>query len=201
MNSDDTHMTTAVEGAGTITGESNPKFAGEDRIAVTITRMAEQSGTSRGFIVSVAALVVALVAAGLSVWALMKEPSDQQPQVFTGTTTDDPKGSICEAFNVIRNGVQINTNLQPPGGPEDVTGSMAVAANARLALYDGGQYLLARLQPDTPTELADAVRKFANNLMDIGARSTSGIPNSDPGQAARLKQADEANATITNLCK
>ena len=112
----------------------------------------------------------------------------------------DAKGSICQAFNVVRNGVQINTNLQPPGGPEDVTGSMAVAADARSALYDGGQYLLARLEPGTPPELADAIRKFANNLMDIGARSTSGIPNSDPDQAGRLKEADAANATITNLC-
>jgi hypothetical protein len=164
--------------------------------------MAEHSESSRGFIVSVIALVVALVAVGLAVWAVMKGPSDSESaSVFTGTTTGDPKGSICEAFNVIRNGVQINTNLQPPGGPEDVTGSMAVAANARLSLYDGGQYLLARLEPRTPPELADAVRKFANNLMDIGARSTSGIPNSDPGQAARLKAADEANASITNLCK
>ncbi len=97
--------------------------------------------------------------------------------------------------------MQINTNLEPPGGPEDVTGAMAVAANARLALYDGGQYLLARLEPGTPPELADAIRKFANNLMDIGARSTSGIPNSDPDQAGRLKEADAANATITDLCK
>ena len=169
----------------------------------TISRMSEPTGSSRGFIVSVLALVVALVAAGLAVWALMKQPSEPstEGQVFTGTTTDDPKGSICESFNVIRNGVQINTNLQPPGGPEDITGSMAVAANARVALYDGGQYLLARLQPGTPPELADAVRKFANNLMDIGARSTSGIPNSDPAQAARLKEADEANAKITELCK
>lgn len=163
--------------------------------------MSEPTGSSRGFIVSVLALVVAIVAAGLAVWALMKGPSNEEGQVFTGTTTDDPKGSICEAFNVIRNGVQINTNLAAPGGAEDVTGSMAVAANARLALYDGGQYLLARLQPGTPPELADAVRKFANNLMDIGARSTSGIPNSDPGQAARLKEADEANTKITELCK
>ncbi|MDX1882742.1 hypothetical protein [Mycolicibacterium sp. 120270] len=162
--------------------------------------MAEHTGSSRAFIVSVAALVVALVAAGLAVWALMSKPSTEG-QVFTGTETDDPKASICEAFTVIRNGVQINTNLQPPGGPEDVTGSMAVAANARLALYDGGQYLLARLQPDTPPELAEQIRKFANNLMDIGARSTSGIPNTDPGQAARLKEADEANAKITELCK
>ena len=101
----------------------------------------------------------------------------------------------------MRNGVQINTNLQPPGGPEDVTGSLAVAANARVALYDGGQYILARLQPDTPPELADAVREFANHLMDIGARSTSGIPNTDADQAARLKEADAANNRITNLCK
>lgn len=175
-------------------------FAGNISIAVTISRMSQPTGSSRGVIVSVLALVVALVAVGLAVWALMKEPS-KEAQVFTGTTTDDPKGSICEAFTVIRNGVQINTNLQAPGGPEDVTGSMAVAANARVALYDGGQYLLARLQPGTPQELADEVRKFANNLMDIGARSTAGIPNSDPGQAARLKEADEANAKITDLCK
>jgi hypothetical protein len=164
--------------------------------------MAEHSGSSRGFLVSVLALIVALIAVGLAVWGLVKTPAQSQSeQVFTGTRTDDPKGAICDAFTVVRNGVQINTNLQPPGGPDDVTGSMAVAANARVSLYDGGQYLLARLQPDTPTDLADAVRKFANNLMDIGARSTSGIPNSEPAQAARLKEADTANATITNLCK
>jgi hypothetical protein len=164
--------------------------------------MAEHSGSSRGFIVSVLALVVAIVAVALAIWALVKMPSSSEAeQVFTGTQTDDPKGAICDAFHVVRNGVQINTNLQPPGGPDDVTGAMAVAANARVALYDGGQYLLARLQPNTPSDLADAVRKFANNLMDIGARSTSGIPNSEPAQAARLKEADSANATITNLCK
>ena len=131
--------------------------------------MAESSGYSRGFVVSVLALVVALVAIGLAVWALLKSPSQS---VFTGASTDDPKGSICEAFDVVRKGVQINTNLNPPGGPDDVTGTMAAAANARVALFDGGQYLLARLQPGTPPELADAVRTFANNLMDIGARST-----------------------------
>jgi hypothetical protein len=192
----------ATEGEDKTDGESRAKFAGVTPAVATITRMAEHSESSRGFIVSVLALVVALVAVGLAVWALMKGPANpESASVFTGTTTDDPKGSICEALNVIRNGVQINTNLQPPGGPEDVTGSMAVAANARLSLYDGGQYLLARLEPGTPPELADAVRKFANNLMDIGARSTSGIPNSDPGQAARLKAADEANASVTNLCK
>src|SRR5215210_7070665 len=166
--------------------------------------MSEHSDSSRGSIVSVLALVVAVAAVGLAVWALVKGPSSasesaqpasesesaQSASVFTGTASDDPKGSVCEAFAVVRNGVHLNTNMQAPGGPADVNGTLAVAANARLSLFSGGQYLLARLQPDTPPELADAIRKFANNLMDIGARSTSGIPNSDPGQAARLKEAD-----------
>ncbi len=151
---------------------------------------------------------MALAAAGVAVWALVKEPpaasesAEAQPaSVFTGATTDDPKGSVCEAFDVVRKGVQLNTNLQLPGGPTDVTGSLAVGANARLSLFEGGQYLLARLQPDTPPELADAVRKFGNQLMDIGARSIAGTPNADPDQSARLKDADASNATITNLCK
>jgi len=166
------------------------------------------SGSSSAFIVAALALVVALAAIGVAVWALVKEPpaasesaKDQPTSVFTGVITDDPKASVCEAFNLVRNGVQLNTNLQPAGGPGDVTGALAVGANARVSLFDGGQYLLARLQPDTPSELADAVRKFGNELMDIGARSIAGIPNSDPDQAARLKEADTSNATITNLCK
>jgi hypothetical protein len=177
--------------------------------------MSETAGSSKSSVVSVLALVVALVAVGLAAWVLLKEPksseaaqaeqqstqSEQSGSGYTGATTDDPKATICEAFNVVRTGVQANTNLKPPGGPEDVTGSMAVAANARLSLSDGGQYLLARLAPGAPQDLTDAVRTFANQLMDIGARSTAGIPNSDPAQAARLKDADASNATIANLCK
>ncbi|KUH65782.1 hypothetical protein AU184_06045 [Mycolicibacterium novocastrense] len=168
--------------------------------------MSETSQRPRGSIVSVLALVVALVALGIAIWAATKAPSSQsgsaqQGSVFTGATTDDPKASICEAFNIVRNGVQLNTNLKAPGGPADGTGTLAVAANARLSLSEGGQYLLARLQPDTPSELADAVRKFANQLMDIGARSIAGTANADPDQAARLKDADESSASIINLCK
>ena len=168
--------------------------------------MSEHAESSRGSVFSILALVVALVAAGLAVWALVKErpaaPTESaQSSVFTGDTTDDPKGSVCQAFTLVRNGVQLNTNLQPAGGPADVTGVLAVAANARISLFDGGQYLMARLQPDTPADLAEQVRKFANQLMDIGARSVAGIANSDPDQAARLKDADLTNAQIGAMCK
>src|SRR5262245_34443381 len=123
--------------------------------------MSETSESSRGSIFSVIALVIALVATGLAVWALVKErpatteSAAQQSTVFTGDTTGDPKASVCEAFTLVRNGVQLNTNLQPAGGPADVTGVLAVAANARISLFDGGQYLMARLQPDTPADLAE----------------------------------------------
>jgi len=50
-------------------------------------------------------------------------------------------------------------------------------------------------------ELADPVKKFANLLMDIGAAATSGAQNSEPEQAARLKDADATNTTIAELCK
>jgi hypothetical protein len=173
--------------------------------------MSETAGSSKSSIVSVLALIVAFVAVGLAAWTLVREPkaSEASPSgqaaesasVFTGATTDNPKGAICEAFNIVRVGVQANTNLKSPGGPEDVTGALAVAANARLSLSDGGQYLLARLQPDTPQDLTDAVTEFANGLMDIGARSIAGIPNTDPDQAARLAEADKSSAAIANLCK
>lgn len=174
--------------------------------------MSETAGSSKSSIVSVLALVVALVAVGLAAWALTREPkssesaqAEQTPSstasVFSGDVTSDPKGSICQAFNLVRVGVQANTNLKPPGGPEDVTGALAVAANARLSLSEGGAYMLSRLEPDTPQDLTDAVRKFANQLMDIGARSIAGIPNSDPDQAARLKDADASSAAVANLCK
>ncbi len=76
-----------------------------------------------------------------------------------------------------------------------------MAANARVSLYDGGQYLMARLDPATPEHLAETVRDFANNLMDIGANATAGASNDDPAQAERLKKADAANDTLTELCK
>lgn len=148
-------------------------------------------------------LAVAIAAAALSGWLLTRVTQEGAPNSpnYSGAQRADAKQKICTAADLVRKGVSLNTNLQPPGGPEDVTGSLAVAANARIALYDGGQYLLARLDPATPPELADAVKKVGNLLMDIGVAATSGQLNSEPDQAARLRDADAANGTITELCK
>jgi hypothetical protein len=57
------------------------------------------------------------------------------------------------------------------------------------------------LDPATPTELAEAVRQFANKLMDIGAGAIAGAQNTEPAQAARLRDADAANIKIAEACK
>jgi hypothetical protein len=163
----------------------------------------ERGGSRWGRILLPITLVVALAAAVLSGWLLVRLAQEGTPNTpnYSGAQRTDAKTRICAATDVVRKGVSLNTNLQVPGGPEDITGTLAVAANARISLYDGGQYLLARLDPATPPELSDAVKKFANLLMDIGASATAGSQNTEPEQAARLKDADATNQTIAQLCK
>jgi hypothetical protein len=148
---------------------------------------------------SIVSLVVAIGALVLAGWTLYR--LEYAEASYSDAQRVQAKANICKAMDLVRKGVSLNTNLRPAGGPEDVTGAQAMAANARVALYDGGQYLLAKLDPATPTDLADEVRKFANNLMDIGAAATAGSLNSDPDQAARLRDADATNDTIAELCK
>jgi ABC-type glycerol-3-phosphate transport system substrate-binding protein len=146
-------------------------------------------------------LVVAIAALGLAGWSVFRPAPSDTEVTYTDAQRADAKTKICTAFTKVKTGVNVNTNFTPPGGPEDVTGSMAVAANGRVALWDGGLYLNALLNPAIPSDLADSVRKFADALMDIGAGATAGLQNSEPGQAALLKDASAADTSITQLCK
>ncbi|WP_349268988.1 hypothetical protein MPNTM1_04234 [Mycolicibacterium parafortuitum] len=141
------------------------------------------------------ALVAAVLALGVAVVALMRTFGGDPG--YTDAQRADAKNSVCAAFETVRSGVATNTNATPPG---DIAGALAVAANARIALFDGGQYLLAKLDPATPPELAEDVRTFANELMDIGAAATAGVPNDDPEQAGRLRDAEAASAAVNGHC-
>jgi hypothetical protein len=152
-------------------------------------------------VLPIVALILALIAVGLSAWAAFRPAKEPAAPTYTAAQQSDAKAAICAAADLVRRGVSLNTNLPVPGGEGDVTGSLAVAANARVSLSDGGQYLLARLDPATPANLADPVREFANKLMDIGAGAIAGAQNSEPTQAARLKEADAANVKIAEACK
>jgi hypothetical protein len=147
-------------------------------------------------VISLVVAVVALVVAG---WALYR--SDDSTPDYNAEQIADAKARTCTAVDVVRRGVSLNTNLMPAGGSGDITGAQAVAANARVSLYDGGQYLIARVDPATPEHLAEKVREFADSLMDIGANATAGTGNDDPAQAQRLKTADQASISLAEMCK
>lgn len=146
-----------------------------------------------------AALVVAALSLGVAVVALLRAGS-QEPE-YTDDQRNAAQATVCAAFETVSSGVAMNTNLAPPGGSDDIGGALAVAANARVALYDGGQYLLARLAPATPADLAGEIRNFGNQLMDIGAAATAGVPNTDPVQAGRLMAAEASGTAVSGLCR
>jgi hypothetical protein len=144
------------------------------------------------------ALTLAVMSLGIAVFALLR--GDRAPD-YTDAQRTDARAEICAAFATVRTGVATNTNVTPPGGADDAAGALAVAANARVALFDGGQYLLARLDPAAPAELATSVRDFGRQLMDIGAAATAGVPNDDPAQAGRLRAAEAASTAIDGMCR
>jgi hypothetical protein len=173
---------------------------------------AEEAKSGSNFgpgVLATIAMLVAIATLGASAWMWRNPTHSDGPApaeaaaapTFSDTEKNDAKTKLCAAFELVRAGVANSSALQAPGGDEDVSGALAVAANARLALYGGGQYLLARIEPAAPPEIADAARKFGNTLMDIGAAAMAQVPKSDPGQDARLKDADAQNAAVEELCK
>jgi hypothetical protein len=173
----------------------------EDAEPAPPTPPSRPSEASIGGLLPRIALVVAALALALAGWLWFNPRSASSEPTYTDAQRADAKTKICSAFEIVRKGVAINTNLKAPEGPAHDVGTLAIAANARVSLFDGGQYLLARLDPATQTDLADNVRKFANVLMDVGAAATAGVTNVDPVQATRLREADGGNAAIAAQCK
>ena len=141
------------------------------------------------------ALVIALIAIGLAIWALVRPADDA---AVDAPQSDDAKARVCVAFDTVRKAVSLQTNADVGRDP---VAKEAVAANARLATLGGGQYLLSLLDPGTPPELADAVRSFASDLQDIGMNQLAGVSGQDPTQAARLNKAQANSMQIADMCK
>lgn len=147
-------------------------------------------------VLALLALAVAVTALVFTLWR-GHAPAEES---YTGTQRADAKAQACANAALVRNAVMLNTNRALPENAGAV-GTVATAANARIALFNGGQYLLARLAPATPPELAASIRDFGNALMDVGAAAIAETPNTDPKQAQRLSKADELSKHIVDLCK
>ncbi len=158
-------------------------------------------------------LVIALVAVGLAVWALVRaseEPSATQGapsgdmaqgaepgDEAEGAQPGDAKQRVCDAAQVVAVAVQLQTNTTLGSDPAAVE---AVAANARLAMLGGGDYLLSQIEAGTPADLADAARSFGTTLRAIGINLLAGVPNADPVQDARLRDAEKTRDKLAELC-
>jgi hypothetical protein len=140
------------------------------------------------------ALLLGVAAVAVAVWAPMS-PSSKAPGAMA---PGDAKIRVCTAFDTVSKAVPLQTHLDL--GPDPVA-QVAVAANARLSLIGGGQYLLNSLDSATPPQLADAVRSFASYLQDIGMYRLAGVTDDDPDEANRLTQGDVARKRVADLCR
>jgi hypothetical protein len=152
-------------------------------------------------VLTVVALVVALAAAGVATWALLRSPSkDESGKQYTDAQRKTASDQACAAYDVVWKGLTLNANRPAPDAGPDDPGVLSVAANGRISLSNGGQYMLARIDPATPTDLADSARKFGNKLLDIGAWATAGMADNSADQTSRMAEADSLNSSLFKLC-
>ncbi|TQK31214.1 hypothetical protein [Arthrobacter sp. SLBN-53] len=169
----------------------------------------DETGSTRGpAVIAVSAMLVAIATLGASAY-MWRNPVNSGPaaaaapvaETFTEEQRAQSQAQVCDAFALVSVGVANSSAMQQPAANQGNFGAaIAVAANARLALLGGGQFLLNRVEPATPDELADAARDFGNTLMDVGAAAIAEIPTNDPAQQQRLKDADEQNTKLDQIC-
>jgi hypothetical protein len=159
-------------------------------------RAADSSGGGGARLVALLSLLVALGAIGVAAWALVMAWPQQKDTAHPSAA--ESKQKVCAAFDTVSRAVQLQTHADL--GPDPIA-QEAVAANARLSLVGGGEYLRSRLDDQTPPDLAEAVRLFANNLDDIGMNALAGATNEDPQQAARLTAGEDGRNKVADLCK
>lgn len=171
------------------------------------TPQPEGSGRSPVVIAVIAMLVsIATLGASAYMWRNPLTPIDtpaaapaEPPEpTFTDAQRDEAKAKVCDAFLVVSTGVANSSALQAADG--DAVGAIAIATNARLALYGGGQYMISRVDPATEPQLAEAARAFGNALMDVGAAAVAQIPSDDPAHQERVQDADAENAKLQGFC-
>ncbi|WP_319458270.1 hypothetical protein [Mycobacterium sp. RTGN3] len=146
---------------------------------------------------TVAPALIAVVALGVAIWALLRPPSDTPPPPSSQQVAD-AKGRACAAYNTVRTAVARQT--QADLGTDPIA-SQAVAANARLAMAVGSQHLVDNLSPAVPPELAELLRSLATDLQDLTINALAGTAEDEASQVARLQGLEANSAKIVELCK
>ena len=145
-----------------------------------------------------AAVLIAVIAMALAVWAVLRPVRANNPASPTAQQIAAAKERACAAYAAVRTAVLLQTHADP--GTNSVA-VQAVAANARLAMDGGGSYLLGHLDPATPPQLAESIRSFATDLQELAIYALAGAGNDDPGQVARVHDGEALSTKIADLCK
>ncbi len=153
---------------------------------------------------AIASFAIAIVALGFAIGSWFRPMPDNKlppapsPPAFTEQQTTEAKAKVCATYEKVHQAVLNNTGRS---GGTDPIALLGVAANARLALYDGGEYLLKVLaeQPATPPELSTAVRQLVDSYQQLAINYMAEVSQSEIDSS--LHAGDQPNATIYGICK
>jgi len=148
-------------------------------------------------------LIVSVAAIGLAIAGWLRPlPADRvggpPPPAYTEQQVADAKTQVCAAYNEVHQAVLTNTGRNMG---DDPTAHLAVAANARIALFDGGQFLSAKLieEPATPPELANSIRALIRAYEQLAIDYLANVPD------AELKPSEDnltkTGTTVYDMCK
>lgn len=117
---------------------------------------------------------------------------------YTDQQAADAKADICSTYAKVRQAVLLNTDRILGDDPIAI---FAVAANARIALFDGGTYLSTKLteEPATAPELAAAVRSLIDAYQRLTVDYLAEVP--EPDAHASLTAVDGASAKVAEMCQ
>lgn len=123
------------------------------------------------------ALLVTLAVAIVGWFRPVPAKPPTAPQ-YSDQQVADAKAKVCAAYNRVHHAVLANTGR--PGG-SDPASQLGLAANARIALFDSGEYLQKILAqaPATPADLADATRLLANAYQELALDYMAEAPDTD----------------------
>lgn len=98
----------------------------------------------------------------------------------------------------MRKAVVANTSRN---GGEDATATLAVAANARTALYNGGDYLSKALvqEPAAPPELTKAIHSLVDAYQKLALDYMADAPESE--QQLSRDAVSNAGTRVYGLCQ
>jgi hypothetical protein len=153
---------------------------------------------------AIASFAIALAAVAVAIGSWFRPIPDNKPSptppsaTFTDQQVGAAKAKVCATYQKVHQAVLVNTGRS---GGTDQTAILGLAANARIALYNGGDYLLRTLadQPATPADLAAAVRQLANSYQELAIDYMAEASQSETDSS--LHAGDQPNAALSQLCR